>query len=271
MSSKRRRIVLLIIFLTIFAFLSLSVTVSRSVKKVSTGFFSPVLSAMRSVGQKLEDIWAVTFHSNNIARENLRKEREVLKLRTELRLAEEKIRELGSVHEQLEELAKQGHQVIHARVIGREPDTWYHTFLIDRGVKHGVGRGMPVVHGENIVGRVIEVGGTWSRVRLILDPQSAIPGVTQEGHATGVIVGRGAGALRMTYIEHTARIKVGDMVVTSHLGKVLDHDEAPLPEGLVVGKVVSLSQEEEGLYQSAELESAVEFRDLREVFVVAPR
>lgn len=271
MSSKRRRIVLVIVFLTIFVFLSLSVTVSRSVKKVSTGFFFPVLSAMRSVGQKLEDIWAVTFHSKNIARENLRKEREILKLRTELRLAEEQIRQLGSVHEQLRELVKLGHEVIHARVIGREPDSWYHTFLIDRGVKRGVGRGMPVVHGENIVGRVIEVGGAWSRVRLILDPQSAIPAVTVEGRVAGVIVGRGVAAMKMTYIEHTARIKVGDTVVTSHLGKVLDHDEAPLPAGLVVGKVVSLSPEEEGLYQSAELESPVEFRDLREVFVVAPR
>jgi rod shape-determining protein MreC len=213
----------------------------------------------------------VTFHSNNIVRENLRKEREILQLRTELRLAEEQIRQLASAHEQLRDLMKLGHQVIRARVIGREPDSWYHTFLIDRGVKHGVGRGMPVVHGENIVGRVIETGGTWSRVRLILDPQSAIPAVTVEGRVAGVIVGRGVAAMKMTYIEHTARIKVGDTVVTAHLGRVLDHDEAPLPEGLVVGEVVSLSPEEEGLYQSAELESAVEFRDLREVFVVAPK
>lgn len=271
MSSKRRRIIAVAVFLTIFVFLSLSVTVSRSVKEVSTGFFAPLLSVMRSVGQKMEDIWDAAFHSNNIVREDRRKEREVLKLRTELLLAREKIGELRSVHSQLEELAKLGFEVLPARVIGRDPDTWYQTFLMDRGAKHGVGGGMPVVHGENLVGRIIELGGRWSRVRLILDPESAIPAVSDSGQAGGIVVGNGVGSLKMTYIERGAKIKVGDLVLTAHLGKVLDKDEAPLPQGLVIGRVVSVSPEEEGLYQSAELESAVRFRDLREVFVVVPK
>jgi rod shape-determining protein MreC len=271
LSSKRKRIIAVVVFLVIFVFLSLSVTVSRSVKEVSTGFFSPLLSVMRAVGQKLEDIWDATFHSNNMVRESLRKERENLKLRAELVLAREKIRELGSLHSQLEELAKLPFEVIPAKVLGRDPDIWYQSFVIGRGTNHGVGRGMPVVCGENLVGRVIEVGARWSRVRLILDPQSAIPAVTNGGQATGIVVGNGSDPLSMTYVKHNEQLKVGDLVLTAHLGKVLDEDQSPLPQGFVIGRVVGVLPEEEGLYKSARLESAVRFRDLREVFVVVPK
>ncbi len=271
MSGKRKRIIAVVVFLVIFAFLSLSVTVSRSIKEASTGVFSPLLSVMRSVGRKLEDIWDAAFHSNSIVRQKLRKERENARLRAQLTLAREKIRELGALHGQLEELAKLPFDVIPAKVIARDPDIWYQTFVIGLGSKHGVGRGMPVVHGENLVGRVIEVGVRWSRVRLILDPQSAIPAVTNGGQATGIVVGNGSGPLNMTYIKHTDKLMVGDLVLTSHLGKVLDQDESPLPQGLVIGRIVDLSTEEQGLYKSAELKSAVRFKDLREVFVVVPK
>ncbi len=271
MSGKRRRITVVAVFLVIFVFLSLPIGVSRSAKEAITNFFYPLFSLARSVGEKLGHIWDAAFHSDNIVRQNLQKEREILKLRTELALAREEIRELSSLNEQLAKLARYDFEIIAARVIGREPDSWYKTLLIDRGVKHGVGRGMPVVYGENLVGRVTEAGGRWSRVRLVLDPQSAVPALTRGGLAAGLIVGAGPAQLKMTYIEHNARIEVGDTVVTAHLAQVLGHDESPLPRGLVIGKIVSVSKEEQGLYQSANLKSEVDFRNLPEVFVVVPK
>jgi len=270
LSGKRRRIAIVVTFVAIFVFLSLPWSVSRSVKGVVTGLFTPLFSVCRSVTDKLSEIWKVTFHGDNIVRENLRKERELLELRLKLAQEREKIRELSSLHSQLEEVAEGGFEVILARVIGREPDSWYQTLLIDRGAKDGVKNGVAVVHGENLVGRVIEVGGRWSRVRLILDVGSAVSAVTGNGDVPGIVIGSGPGELKMTLIRHNARVKVNDVVVTTHLSPVLTQ-EAPLPPGLVIGKIVGVSQEEEGLYQSALLESKVDFRHLSEVLAVVPK
>jgi rod shape-determining protein MreC len=271
LSGKLRRIAVVVVVVVIFSFLSLPIVVSRSVKEAVTGVFTPVFSLSRSIGDKVHEIWVVAFHSNNVVRESLQKERETSKLRAELALAREKIRELTSLNSQLAAAATSGFEVLPARVIGREPDSWYQTLLIDRGVRDGVGRGTSVLYGDNFIGRVIEAGGKWSRVRLILDPQSAIPAMALDGEVTGLVVGAGLGQLKMTYIEHTAKVEVGDVVATAHLGKVLSVDEAPLPQGLIIGKVASVSKEEEGLYQSANLESAVGFRNLSEVLVVVPK
>lgn len=266
MSGKRRRIAIVAMFVAIFVFLSLPLSVSRSVKEVVTGFFSPLFSVCRSIAKKLSDIWEVTFHGDNV-RENLRKERELLELRLKLAQEREKTRELSSLHSQLREVGERGFEVIIAGVVGRDSDSWYQTMLINRGRRDGVKRGMAVVHGENLVGRVTEVGRKLSRVRLILDVGSAVPAVTHDGGVPGMVIGSGPGELKMTHIKHNARLKVEDVVVTTHLAPVPTQEE-PLPQGLVIGKIVSVSQEEEGLYQSAVLKSAVNFRHLSEVLVV---
>lgn len=271
MSGRRRRIAVVVTFVAIFVFLSLPLKVSRSVKEKVTDLFYPVFSVSRSVIHKLRDIWTVTFHGDNIVRENLRKERQILRLRSELAGAREKIRELASLSSQLEEVAGSGFKVIPARIVAREADNLYQTLLIDRGATDGVQKRTAVVHGEDFVGRVTEVGRNWSRVRLIVDVRSAVPALTVNAQVRGMVVGSGPGQLKMTLIEHNARVKVGQTVVTAHQGKVLSEDEAALPQGLVIGKIVSILQEEEGLYKSAVLESAVSFRSLSEVLVVIPK
>ncbi len=271
MSGKRRRIVIVGMFVAIFVFLSLPLSVSRSVKEVLTGFFSPVFSVSRSVTDKFRDIWDVTVHGDNIVRENLRKERELLELRFKLAEAREKIRELKSLDEQLKKAAERGFEVIPARVVGRDPDSWYQTMLINRGRRNGVRRGMAVAHGDNFVGRIIEVGRRLSRVRLVLDVASRIPAVTVNGEVPGIVIGSGPGELKMTLIKHNERVKVNDVVVTTHLDPVLTEEQAPLPQGLVIGRIVSVSPEEEGLYQSAILESDVRFRHLSQLLVVVPK
>lgn len=270
MSGKRRRIVIIVTFVAIFGVLSLPLSFSRSLRKVVTGLFSPVLSGCRSVTGKLGDIWSVAFHGDNIVRESLRKEREILRLQAELALERDKTRELASLHNQLQEAAARSFRVLAARVIGREPDSWYQTLLINRGRQHGVRNGMAVARGENLVGRVTEVGGKWSRVRLILDVRSSVPAVTLDGDLPGIVTGSGPGELKMTLIKHNARVKMGDVVTTTHLRPVLDQ-EVPLPQGLVIGTIRRVAHEEDGLYQSATLESEVNFRNLREVLVIVPK
>ena len=69
--------------------------------------------------------------------------------------------------------------LVAARVIGRESDTWSRMIVIDRGTMNGIANDMPVVTPQGLVGRVVEAGPNSSKVQLILDPRSSVGTIVQ--------------------------------------------------------------------------------------------
>ena len=65
----------------------------------------------------------------------------------------------------------------------------------------------------------------------------------------------------MTFIPQGVKIQTGDRVVTSGIGGVF-------PEGLWVGTVTDVRQNDQELYQNALLEPAVDIGQLEEVMVI---
>jgi rod shape-determining protein MreC len=57
-----------------------------------------------------------------------------------------------------------------ARVVALAPSNFEWTITIDVGTDDGVERGMPVIDGDGLVGRVIQVTPSASRVLLAIDP-----------------------------------------------------------------------------------------------------
>ncbi|NIV38764.1 MAG: hypothetical protein GWN58_57910, partial [Anaerolineae bacterium] len=80
------------------------------------------------------------------------------------------------------------YQVRGARVVGRkiaqDPSNLQKYITIDVGGASGIERNMPVITDRGLVGRISEVGETWSRVLLIIDPQSTVNALTQSTRAS---------------------------------------------------------------------------------------
>lgn len=121
-----------------------------------------------------------------------------------------------------------------ARVIDAPLSNFERTIEIDVGSSDGVEVGMPVEAGSGLVGRVVQVGNSRSRVELLTDPAfGAGVRLVRSGDA-GVIEGNGLGELLTTkFIDIETVVIPGETVVTSGL------EGSAFPAGIVVGTVVA--------------------------------
>lgn len=118
-----------------------------------------------------------------------------------------------------------------AEMISVDLDPFSHKVWIDRGSFEGVFSGQAVIDGLGIVGQVESVLRHSSSVRLISDPDHALPVQINRTGLRTVVYGSGETShLLMPNVPLQADISPGDVVVTSGLGD-------RFPPGFPVGKV----------------------------------
>jgi len=151
-----------------------------------------------------------------------------------------------------------------ATVSAEDLSPWFKSITIDQGAADGVEPGMPVITDEGVVGVVSGTSPRFSRVLLLLDPQSQVDSYTQRSRARGSTRGGADGSCSLQYVLREADIDVGDYLLTSGLDGIY-------PKGLRIGKVSSVEKEPYGLFQRVAVEPAVDFYALEEVFVILER
>jgi rod shape-determining protein MreC len=154
-----------------------------------------------------------------------------------------------------------------APVIARDPSNILATIVIGAGADQGVKVGHVVVSEQGLVGRVSEVGASYSKVLLITDASSTLSALVEGSRATGIVRGQYGDSLIMDWILQTEPVKPGDVVVTAGLG-LGDELRSLYPKGLVVGKVLQIQNAEAAAYQRAIIAPAVDLRRLENVLVV---
>ena len=161
-----------------------------------------------------------------------------------------------------------GKTVIAASVISRAPENWLDKLTIDVGSNNGVKENMSVMTDSGLIGRVSEVGPTSAKVSLVTsDQEDAVEiaaGVrSDDGIFYGVIdqYDSSHNRLIVNQIPKEAKIKEGNLVTTSGLGGVS-------PEGLIIGKVAKMEDDEFALAKRVYVEPAANFNDIRHVFVI---
>ena len=148
-----------------------------------------------------------------------------------------------------------------ATVIGEDSAPWYRSIVIDRGSVDGLSEGMPVLATNGIVGRVVKVAASSSRVLLLTDHASSIAAMIQRSRARGVLKGKGGGACQLEFTVREDDVKVGDIVTTSGIGGVFQ-------KGKVLGEVTMVKKGEYGMFQTIDVRPAVNTFHLEEVVVL---
>jgi len=158
---------------------------------------------------------------------------------------------------------KENHEVrgFAARVIGVDSSPWVQTISVDRGANDGIKVGLAVVQGQGVVGEIISVSSSSSKILLITDHASAIDSVVQGSRARGVVEGRGEQRTNLKYVLKESDVSLGDRVVTSGMDGVF-------PRGFLIGKVSSVKKESKGMFQAIFVTPAVNFSKLEEVFIL---
>lgn len=257
-------------------FLNLPSSVSSSLR----GFLRDSMATYQgAVTRALSGLHRTSSAVGNIAdvvkqRDEL--DREVAALRAQVRSLDLLARENSELRELLNFKQRLGLRTVACEVIARDDGCgWWLTLRLDKGRKAGIAENMPVITLDGIVGRITEVSSDTCDVLLISDRSfKASVQFEQEG-SFGILHGGGVSLsgthetsvlcvplpFQTDYIRKDLTIKMGELVVTSGLGGVF-------PPGLMVGRVISASLDETGLFQHAEVAPSADLARLRHVLVV---
>lgn len=154
--------------------------------------------------------------------------------------------------------------LLSARVIAESPSSLERSVRIDRGLQHGVRRGMAVLAARGLVGRVQRVGYGYAVVALIADEKVSLDVLLGRSRVHGRLRGSGlwpATHLDVVHVMRTDDVRVGDVVLTSGLAGVY-------PEGVPVAVVSRVEVSAGGQEQQIEVTPLVDFGRLEEVMVV---
>jgi rod shape-determining protein MreC len=154
-------------------------------------------------------------------------------------------------------------QALGARVVGRTPGYLSNIIYIDRGSTDGLALDAPVISGNGVIGRIINVFQHQSQVQLITNPDASTGVMIETTHSPGVLRGSGNFALELDYISNTEQINVGDVVVTSGLDRIY-------PKGLPIGKVID-SRKSNSVFRAIKVEPSTDLVRLEEVSVLTSR
>jgi rod shape-determining protein MreC len=120
---------------------------------------------------------------------------------------------------------------------------------------------MPVVTQQGLVGRVDAVTANAARVQLISDAASVVNVHIQNANADALLYGSLTGDTIVEMVPQSVLLQVGDLILTSGLG-------GNYPSDIVVGQIVNIRKQETDLFQSASVQTTVDFSNLSAVLVI---
>lgn len=139
------------------------------------------------------------------------------------------------LRELLDSSFKVSDRVLIAELMSVEMDPYRHQVVINKGERHNVFVGQPLVDAYGIMGQVLHVTPFTSTAMLITDPAHATPVQVNRNGLRSIAVGTGSlSELSLPHIPNSADIRVGDLLVTSGLG-------GRFPPGYPVAEVVAIT------------------------------
>lgn len=141
-----------------------------------------------------------------------------------------------------------------AQIIFRQMNEEEHFFLINKGSLHGVFKDMVSMHKNVLIGRVTQVYPLYSKLVLVTDKSCKVAAYCARTKASGIHVGTNMqGKATLQRVSHLARMKQGDMVISSGEGLVF-------PQGFGLGRVRTAQLD--GLHYTIDVEPLIAFNTL---------
>ena len=162
-----------------------------------------------------------------------------------------------------------------ASVSVRSPLTGKYRFIIDKGKIHGLVQGMPVLVGDAILGRVIEVQEDHAAVGTLalksVNVFCRIKGTDYYGKLSGEAQKSEQGKLfcKLTWLPRDVKLKAGMIVLTSGFASEEEMNQSGaglIPRNLKVGVIRDVSKNEK--FQEAVVEISANWRSFEHITVL---
>lgn len=260
------RVVLALILIHTFLFVQDLLGDQRVSDKGIIAIYTPVLSFVNNSTDSVVDlfdryVWLVNTKEKN---------QQLMQLNQVLRLQNQSLMQKLSV--QLEEdqiidaLNEQGfYKVLPAKILMYDPFLPSKTMVINKGQSDGVKINDLIIVAEGLVGKVVDVFDSSSRILLLVDYHFSVDSINERTGIRCVVRGWRESRIQahkipylsqIEYLQQNLSMKEGDFLFTSGLGSVF-------PAGLKVGRIIEDMQD--GKFKVL---PAVDFTKLNKVFVL---
>jgi len=153
-------------------------------------------------------------------------------------------------------------RVLTAELLSVDMDPFSHQVMVNKGLRHDVYKGQPILDAEGVYGQVIQVSPISSTVMLLTDPGHALPVQLNRSGMRAIAQGTGSvDKLKLLHVPNNADIKAGDILVTSGLGGVF-------PSGYPVALVTTVEPDSSQPFATVDAKPLALLDRSREVLLV---
>ncbi len=157
------------------------------------------------------------------------------------------------------------YKFVDARIISRNTNDTYCSFIIDKGTVDGVKVHDTIITAEGLVGYVSDAYTTQSTVTTVLNPKINISAIDNHSRDTGNVTGDASlsvdGFTKMIYISSENTMSSGNFVITSGEGGIF-------PKGLIIGTVVEVKTSQNKISCEATIQPIIDFNKINDVMII---
>ncbi|UCD55036.1 MAG: rod shape-determining protein MreC [Candidatus Omnitrophota bacterium] len=243
--------------------LILIITIILLNPKLITGFKNFTFGILIKPLKAISGVKIYFKRIKNLSEENLLLKQRVASLSIELTRKKEISLENERLRSLLDFKNKEfpHYKTIISKIIARDSTDWRRAIIINKGARDGIRKYASSATAKGLIGTVVEIGPSSSKVMLITDPNSRVGVIIEPSRESGVLIGSPEGECRVIYLSLDAKIERGDMVKTCGFS-------AFFPKGIAIGTVREIGLEKTGLYKYAVVDPFEDMGRLEEVVCI---
>lgn len=223
---------------------------------------SPLQKAAAYVSAKLDDFTGGFVSSRSYRDRVAELEQQVADYQNQLVDYEKIKKQLASYEEFLDVREKNpDYTWVYTTIVGRDSADAFGSFTINKGSNDSIKVNDAVISSDYLVGVVTEVNPTSAVVRSIMDPSVNIAAYDIRTGELGYVSSTFDGKCRLAGLDKNSAVSKGGIVCTSGTGGIF-------PKDLIIGTISSVENSQTDLSAYANLQPAVESRDIHDCFVI---
>ena len=156
----------------------------------------------------------------SLQRENARLRAQQLRVSSQILLNDQLRQENENLRGLLQMQAQTKVSSTAAEIIFSARDPFSRKVILDKGSRHGIVPGSPVVDPSGVIGQITRVYPLHAEVTLLSDKDQAIPVMVERSGLRAVMFGTGNGLTELKFLAANADVKPGDRILTSGLDGV---------------------------------------------------
>lgn len=233
--------------------------------KVIVRIASPVQYAAATLARGISSIWGDYIYLVDVKEDNASLQSQNARLKERVRKLETLEEENRRLRRLLDMKTNLRTDAVSAQIIGKSTNDFFRVIRVtlDKDSKD-VGPNLPVLSADGVVGTTLKGAGDAVDVRLVVDAGAAVDAVVQRTGARAFVRGSGDDKqylCKVEYVQRTDEVEVGDLLVTSGVGR-------RFPKNIPIGVVTHVVKRDFGIYQEVVAAPAVDFSRLEEVLIV---